>query len=202
MNGPYRLILADPPWAYRNGGRGAARNHYPTMSTPAICALEVDGVPVAQLAHPDSVLILWATNTHVPDALEVLQAWGFEWKTMLPWIKTLDAPAVDLFGELDAKPFMGLGHWVRGCSEPIIIAARGDAKAPAPADRYLGLLAKPLRHSRKPENVYQLAETFPGPRLELFARYARPGWDCWGNEVEAGPGSALATNAAPALVAG
>ena len=99
--GRYRLILADPPWSYRNAGRGAAANHYPTMCIRAICDLQIAGLPVADLAHPDSVLILWATNPQIPEALEVCAAWGYTFKTALPWIKTQGPPAVDLFGELD-----------------------------------------------------------------------------------------------------
>jgi N6-adenosine-specific RNA methylase IME4 len=176
----YRVLLADPPWRYRNGGRGAARNHYADMTTEAICAL-----PVPDIVADDAVLYLWSTNPMLPDALRVLTAWGFRFKTKFTWLKTLGAPAVDLFGEVRVKPAMGGGFWVRGCSEDVLIATRGKPTPPPPAARLLGLLAPAnVQHSRKPDSIYELCERHSGPYLELFARRRRPGWDAWGNEVE------------------
>jgi len=83
---------------------------------------------------------------------------------------------------------------VRGASEPILICKRGNAKPPT--NGFVGLIAPNIRHSRKPDNLHEYAEALPGPRLELFARLARPGWTVWGNEVEANAGiSAHAENA-------
>lgn len=90
---------------------------------------------------------------------------------------------MDLFGDFCAKPTWGLGAWVRGCSEPIFIGKRGNA-APPPDQHFLGLLSKRLQHSRKPNDIYHYAMSFPGPYLELFARSKVDGWDSWGNEVE------------------
>jgi N6-adenosine-specific RNA methylase IME4 len=89
-------------------------------------------------------------------------------------------PSVDLWGLLWIKAQYGVGFWVRGCTEPLLIARRGDVKAPTGG--YVGLLSENLRHSRKPENIYHIAEMLPGPYLELFARRPRKGWNSWGNE--------------------
>jgi N6-adenosine-specific RNA methylase IME4 len=183
------VILADPPWAYRNGGNGAAANHYPTMTAASLCAL-----PVAELAGRDAVLLLWATWPQMREAMDLVDAWGFRYVTGLPWIKVRGHPQADLWGEIAYRPTWGTGFWVRSCSEPLLIAKRGNARPPL--DPPLGLLSRNFQHSRKPDNVYDYAEALPGPYLELFARRPRPGWDAWGNEVEgsielAGAGVAL-----------
>ena len=177
----YKLILADPPWSYRNGGNGAAANHYPTMTTGNLLKL-----PVNRLAAPDAVLLLWATWPMLPDAMSLIDAWGFTYVTGLPWVKIAAPPVVDQDG-LTARPSYGTGIWVRGCSEPILIARRGKAR-PATGN-YVGLLCERLQHSRKPDNIYELAEGLlplapaaePPRHLEMFARRRRPGWDAFGH---------------------
>ena len=181
LAGLYRVILADPPWSYRNGGNGAAKNHYPTMTTAGICALQVAGRAVGELAAPDCVLLLWGTWPLVPDALRVMEAWGFAYVSGFPWVKLQDPPLVELFDAGQAKPTYGTGFWVRGCSEYVFIGRRGQPQRPAGA--FLGLLSERFPHSRKPENIYQYAEAMAGPYLELFARRRRPGWVSWGNEL-------------------
>lgn len=174
----YGVILADPPWRFRNAGvTGAAERHYPTMSVGEIAAL-----PVPALAAKDAVLLLWTTWATVPDALLIMGAWGFEYKTGFPWLKMQGEPIRNLWGEFEHRPTYGMGWWVRGCSEPVFVGARGGA---SPPDEYfVGILSKRFRHSRKPENLYQYAEAFPGPYLEMFSRRPRPGWDAWGAEAE------------------
>ena len=183
QDGGFGVILADPPWQYRNGGNGAARNHYPTMSTAAICALRVDGRLVEELARPDSVLLLWGTWPLLPDALNVVGAWGFEYVTGFPWVKLADQPLVDLYGDhVIGAPAFGTGFWARGCSEFVFVARRGNP--PQPTLPFLGLLSERFQHSRKPDNLHQYAEALTGPHLELFARRQRAGWVTWGNEVD------------------
>jgi len=173
-NTKYGCIIADPPWAAQAGGgqskRGADR-HYPLMSTSAICALQV---PVAD----EAVLFLWSTWNTIPDALQVMRAWGFRYVSGLPWVKVLK-------GGDGAS--MGLGQYFRACSEPLLFGTRGVVPRLAGAAP-LGLLTEPiisrkLGHSRKPETVYDLAEHFEGPYLEMFARKSNSGWSAWGNEV-------------------
>lgn len=173
----YGVIIADPPWAYRNAGvEGAAAAEYPTMTTAQLCAL-----PVANLAAPDAVLLLWGTWPNLPDALAVLRAWSFEYVSGFPWIKFSTPPVRDLWGDWRARPQYGTGFWVRGCSEFVFIGRRGNVSPPDGG--FVGLLSANFGHSRKPDNLHQYAEQFPGPYLEMFARRPRPGWAVWGNEV-------------------
>lgn len=177
MSIQYGVIIADPPWHYNNNGvRGAAEDHYPVMSIADICTL-----PVRDLAKPDAVLLLWATWPQLKAAQQVIDAWGFEYVTGMPWVKIDGLPQIDLFGDLIAKPVWGIGFWIRGATEAILIAKRGNAQPPK--TDWVGLLCERMQHSRKPNSLYEYAESMPGPYLEMFARRARPGWDVWGNEV-------------------
>jgi N6-adenosine-specific RNA methylase IME4 len=166
----YPVILADPAWQFRvhigAGNDDSADQHYPTMDTDAICAL-----PVADLATPDAVLFMWTPACNLPDALRVLEAWGFEFVTHAVWV----------------KPKAGkLGHWVRTQHEDLLIARRSAMPTPLPANRPPSVFNAPRReHSRKPDEAYELIEKmFPDlSRIELFARNTREGWDAWGNEA-------------------
>jgi len=182
----YKCILADPPWAERGGGkskRGADR-HYPLMSTKEITAL-----PVRQLADEGgSHLWLWVTNNFLPQGLEVMQAWGFRYVTNMCWGK------VSAEYPFAGGPRMGLGQYLRGAHELLLFGVRGGlgpggtpyGQKPSPVVPSL-LLARRARHSRKPPQVHNLISSVsPGPRLELFARERRTGWDCLGNETEGG----------------
>jgi N6-adenosine-specific RNA methylase IME4 len=169
----YPIILADPPWAFEvydasSGLDSAAEAHYPTISTEEICALKV-----ADLAAPDAALFLWATSPHLPEALQVMRAWGFEYKTSIVWVKDRS----------------GLGYWVRDQHELLLISARGDMRSPPAASRPPSVINAPRReHGRKPDEAYALIERmYPDlPKIELFARgKAREGWGAWGNEAEA-----------------
>ena len=171
----YRTILADPPW--RNRGNGRARKHYKFMSTDQIATL-----PISDLTAPNCVLILWSTWAELQNALTVMKAWTFTYMTAFPWIKTHNQPTVNLFNRITAKIVYTTGFWIRGCSEPILIGWKGTRK-PGP-NQFCGLLAQRLHHSRKPDDIYHYAESFPGPYLELFARSTRPRWHVWGNEVQ------------------
>ena len=166
----YPVLLADPPWHFEvynedSGVERAAANHYPTLRTEEICKLEIP-------ATPDAVLFLWATLPHLPEAFDVLAAWGFEYVTNLVWVKDK----------------IGLGYWVRGQHELLLIARRGNMPAPLPAGRPPSVINAPRReHSRKPDEAYALIERmYPElPKIELFARGGREGWAAWGNQAEA-----------------
>jgi N6-adenosine-specific RNA methylase IME4 len=176
----YRLILADPPWRYRASRvNGAAAKHYSTLSTKALCKL-----PIHNLTARDAVLLLWATWPLLPDAQAVMRSWGFAYKTGFPWIKITGRPQPSLFNHSRTlRPFYGIGWWVRGCSELVLVGVKGNASPPR--ESFVGLLSPNFQHSRKPESLYEYAEAFEGPRLELFARGpGRPGWDVFGYEAE------------------
>lgn len=173
----YGVILADPPWKYSNAGvQGAAENHYGTMSVADICAM-----PIRLLAANDCVLLLWCTWPKLQEGLQVLTAWGFRYVTGFPWIKVTDV-SKDLWGELTFDVPYGIGFWARGCTEFVLIGARGNPKPPV--DGFVGLLSPNLYHSRKPESLHHYALSLPGPYLELFARRPYPGFDVFGNQVE------------------
>lgn len=174
----YGVIILDPPWKYRNnGGNGAAENHYPTMDFSELAML-----PVTALAAPDSVLLLWATMPLLDAAIYLVSAWEFDYVTAMPWIKVEEIQTGLFDGKPWIRPAFGTGFWLRGAAELVLVGRRG--KPPLPATPPVGLLCERMVHSRKPENLYEYAEMFPGPHLEMFARRARPGWDVFGNEVD------------------
>jgi N6-adenosine-specific RNA methylase IME4 len=176
----YGTVLADPPWQYGNNTKrlnGTTGRHYPDMALADICAL-----PVRDIAAEDAVLLLWTTWPMLRDAFAVIDAWGFEYVTGLPWVKVEEIPTRTLDGGLMGKPTYGVGFWGRGCSELLLLCRRGEVAVRTP---HVLLLSENFRHSQKPGNVYELAEHMPEPRLELFARgHARAGWDVFGNQVE------------------
>jgi len=159
--GQYRVIYADPPWQFDNSGYDqSAAAHYPTMSTDNIEALQI---PSAD----NAVCFLWATNAMLEDALEVMQAWGFNYKTNFVWIKET-GPTI--------------GFYTTSRHELLLIGTRGEGMLPEVRPISV-LTGEVTEHSRKPEKVYELIESmYDGPYLELFARNARPGWEAWGNE--------------------
>lgn len=173
----YGVILADPAWQFRNGGNGAADGHYQTMTTKAICQL-----PVSDLAKDDAVLLLWATWATLADAMRVIDAWGFSYVSGMPWVKLRESPISDDGSSWRMKLAYGTGFWVRGCTEPILIAKRGKAKPPT--GNWCGLISERFEHSRKPNNIYEYAESMAGPYCELFGRRPRPGWDVYGDGID------------------
>lgn len=173
----YGVIYADPPWAYNNSGcRGAAANQYSTMGDS-----DIYDMPITDIAAADSVLLLWTTWPKLSEGITLCQAWGFEYVTGMPWVK-VNSVANTLFGDIEIKSPYGIGFWVRGCTEPILIGRRGNARPPT--KDFIGLLSPNMFHSRKPDSIYEYAESLPGPYVELFARRAREGWDVFGNQVE------------------
>jgi N6-adenosine-specific RNA methylase IME4 len=163
--GPFRVIVVDPPWQYDNRAEDAshrAANPYPSMSLDAIRALDVAG-----RAHRDCVLWLWTTNAHIPHAFGIVEGWGFEYKTMLTWVKDR----------------MGTGEWLRGRSEHCLLAVRG--RPTITLGNQTTVIEGPLReHSRKPDEFYAIVESLcPGARLEMFCRSPRQGWVSHGDEV-------------------
>lgn len=166
--GPFRVIVADPPWLY--GARAddvshRAANPYPSMSIEEICAL-----PVTNFAHDDCILWLWTTNAHMRESYAVLDAWGFQSKTILTWVKDR----------------IGTGDWLRGQTEHCHLAIRG--KPTILTTGQSTVISGPLQaHSQKPDSFYALVESVcPGSKLEMFCRSPREGWAVWGNEAEGG----------------
>lgn len=179
----YRCMAMDPPWEERGGGRikrGADRHYQlvPTRQLPRVI-MESGVWRPAQSAH----LWMWVTKNFLPDGLWLMGQLGFRYVTDFVWVK-VKGGAVDL---RDDDLQIGLGQYGRGAHELLLFGARGDAMVPAPKDRPVDvILAERTQHSAKPERAYQLIEGIsPGPRLEMFARRPRAGWDVHGNEVAA-----------------
>jgi|SRR5262245_1766413 len=187
----FGAILADPPWRFRtwdqreaivrrssSGTNVSAATHYNTMPIEDIAAL-----PVGELAADDCCLFLWATWPNLVEAIAVIEAWGFEYKTCaFCWTKA-HAGQLELFHD-ELADLMGLGYWTRANSEPCLLATRGKPKR-LNADVRQAIIEPRREHSRKPDCVHARIERLvAGPYLELFARARRPGWHAWGNEVE------------------
>lgn len=172
MSGPYSVIYADPPWQYRRSvGQGVAENHYNTMSMDEIKAL-----PVGDLAAKDCALFLWITCPKLKEVWAVLDAWGFQYKTVaFAWVKV---------NRKDYSLFTGLGWWTRANVELCLLATRGHPKRQDNTVHQV-VMSRIGRHSQKPDEVRRRIEQLMGdvPRVELFARQRPPGWDVWGNHI-------------------
>jgi N6-adenosine-specific RNA methylase IME4 len=186
--GAYACLLADPPWQFRAGGKDragsrAVEKHYSTMSQADLSAL-----PVRQAAGRDCHLFLWVTSPMIPQALVVMRAWGFRYSTVaFSWAKL--KPAHDhrqmrLTPLVEGDFWVGLGLTTRKNAEFVLLGRRGSPKRQAKDVREL-IIAPVREHSRKPDEVFARIERYcTGPRLELFARQRRPGWDAWGHEAD------------------
>lgn len=179
-NKKYSVIYADPPWNYLQKGaagkkQGYAAQHYKTMTTDDICAL-----PVQQLAGGGCLLFMWATFPTLPDALLVMDAWGFAYKTAaFVWVKKYKC----------GKNFVGMGAYTRANAEICLLGVSHDfcAKKQIKSHSVRQVIEEPIQaHSVKPEETRRRIVDLLGdvPRIELFARQRVPGWDAWGDEIE------------------
>lgn len=172
-NKKYSVIYADPPWTYKdmkNNDPKMGGITYPTMSLEEIKAL-----PVQEITEKDCGLFLWATMPLLPEAFQVIEAWGFRYITCaFTWVKQNPS------GE---GIYSGLGHWTNGNAELCLFAKKGAPKRKAKNVKQI-VLAPRGRHSAKPPEVRDRIVSLLGdiPRIELFARNTTPGWDVWGND--------------------
>ena len=159
----YKTILADPPWDLNQRGKRGAERHYNLMSLEQIKAM-----PIADLAEDNSHLWLWVPANELEKGYEVVREWGYVPKSIFTWI----------------KPRLGLGNYLRCCSEHVIFAVRGNLPIQFKAQMNWGFF--PLQsHSHKPEEFHKIIERCSPPDyLELFARRRQPGWAAWGNEID------------------
>lgn len=172
----YQIIYADPPWSYTNGSipSGGVNKHYPTMHIDDICALKV---PSAD----NAILFLWATTALLPEALRVMDLWGFTYKSSLVWNKVR----------------RGVGYWFIGQHEFLLVGVKGKVSPPPQNKRILSIFeSKREGHSKKPDQIRKfIEEWYPTyTRLEMFARDVKQldlygknvfdNWDVWGNEVK------------------
>ncbi len=161
--GEFDVILADPPWTYDINTRGSPDDHYDVMSDNEIYNMKIP-------SSKDCVLFMWGTAPKLPEALKVITAWGFIYKTHMVWIKDK----------------IGTGYYFRGKHELLLVAVKGNPLIPEEKDRPDSVLIAPrTTHSTKPEQIYSIIERmYPNSQyLELFARNTREGWKSWGNEI-------------------
>jgi N6-adenosine-specific RNA methylase IME4 len=174
----FGTILADPPWRFQNRTGKMAPEHrrlsrYGTMELD-----EIKDLPVADVAADPAHLYLWVPNALLPQGLEVMKAWGFDYKSNIVWHK------IRKDGGSDGR---GVGFYFRNVTELVLFGVRGkNARTLAPGRTQVNLLGTRKReHSRKPDEFYDIVEACsPGPRLEIFARGSRPGWATWGDQAE------------------
>jgi len=165
----YNIILADPPWSYRNKRTGGSMisgsaDKYPVMTLDEICSLPID-----KIAAKDSALFLWVTCPMQEEGMQVMKSWGYKYKTKIYWRKIMS---------------LGMGFWFRGQVEECWLGVRGKVKAfRLQIPNFIQ--TKALRHSQKPEEMRKIIEmTGLVPRIELFAREAAEGWDAIGFDID------------------
>ena len=172
-HGGFDLIMADPPWSFDNfSAKGEAKNAKAQYDCTPLDWIK--SLPVAALAADDCLLWLWATNPMLPEAMAVLDAWGFTFKTAGHWVKRTT----------HGKLAFGTGYILRCAGEPFLIGTRGQPKTTRSTR---SVIEGPIReHSRKPDEAFTAAELLmpEAKRLELFSRQQRAGWTVWGNQVD------------------
>jgi len=172
----YKIVYADPPWSYRDKSkqRGGAERYYKTTSTDDLALIDVQSV-----CADDCILFMWATFPNIDQALKLINAWGFTYKTNgFTWIKK---------NKRSGSNFWGMGSWTRANAEVCLLAVKGKPKRESAAVH--SVIESPIdKHSKKPVVVRDKIIDLCGdlPRLEMFARESAPGWDVFGNEA---PGS-------------
>lgn len=168
----YKIIYADPPWKYADRGcQGTMQNHYDGMELEDIKRMKIN-----EIADKDCILFIWVTYPMLKEGLELIESWGFKYKSIaFQWIK---------LNKSGKGYFFGLGRWTRGNSECCLLATKGKPKRISAS--VFQLVFSPLtKHSKKPSIIREKIIELVGdlPKIELFARQRFEGWDAWGNEV-------------------
>ena len=171
----YNIIYADPAWHFKSwskkGNERSATRHYNCLNVDDIC-----NIPVTSIAENDCILFIWVIDSMLPEAMEVIKRWGFNYKTVgFTWVKQ---------NKKSDGYFTGLGYWSRCNPEQCLLATKGNPKRLSKSVRQL-IVSKIREHSRKPDCVRDRIGELCGdlPRIELFARQKVDGWDVWGNHL-------------------
>jgi len=173
-NKKYKVIYADPPWYFKSySKKGEGRNatqHYDCMNIE-----DIKNLPVKDISENDSTLLMWVTDPFLKMSFEVIEAWGFKYKTVaFTWVKT---------NKKSPGYFKGLGYWTRANPEMCLLATKGKPKRINNGVDQL-VVSKLREHSKKPDEVYERIEKLlEGPYIELFARNKKDNWYSWGNQV-------------------
>jgi N6-adenosine-specific RNA methylase IME4 len=180
----FSTVLADPPWRFTNRTGKMAPEHRRLSRYNTMTVGEITALPVSQIAASVAHLYLWCPNALLPWGLQVITAWGFDYKSNIVWHKLRKD------GGSDGR---GVGFYFRNVTEMLLFGVRGkNARTLQPGRRQVNYIGSQKReHSRKPDEQYGIIESCsPGPYLELFARGDRPGWTVWGNQADHsyGPG--------------
>lgn len=186
VDGRYSTILADPPWRFQNSTGKVAPEHRRLLRYPTMELQEIMDLPISKLSAAQSHLYLWVPNALLQEGLQVMKAWGFTYKSNVVWYK------IRKDGGPDGR---GVGFYFRNVTELILFGVKGSMRTLKPGRTQVNILSTRKReHSRKPDEIYDIIEACsPGPYLELFARFSRPGWAQWGNEdVEQNSASGIA----------
>lgn len=212
----FGTAIVDPPWSYgRTKTRGGVRadgseytlhgyssEHYEPMSHTDLVELSIGDLV-------DGLLLLWTTGPFIPDALGLVSAWGFEYVTTAYWHKASRAPEGHLLGDpvhgfaFPHKPAYGVGYWLRGDTEPILIAKKKGSRSYRTKERAT-FVTRTGDHSAKPDVLHEWVERYIQPTqqmplLEVFARRSRPGWTCVGGEAPGYEGQDIRTSLAGLL---
>ena len=170
----YGAILIDPPWAFRTYSKQhmtphrCAEDHYPVLDARSIAQFDI-------LPAKDCALFMWVVDSHLDQALTLMNAWGFAFKTIaFVWVKTTKD---------GTRPRIGMGYWTRKSAEICLLATRGKPRRRSKAVRQV-ILESRREHSRKPDIYDRIEALVEGPYCEVFARQRWPGWDAIGDEVE------------------
>lgn len=171
----YKVIYLDPPWEFKSwskkGEEKSAQNHYSCMSFD-----DLKQLPISKIGCKNSIMFMWATSPLIPKQIEIMEYWGYSFKTFgFTWVKT---------NKVSPSYFIGLGYYTRSNPEYCLIGVKGSIGRPKNKS-ISSIISSPIRqHSRKPDHIHGLIESmYDGPYIELFARTDRNGWDVWGNEV-------------------
>ena len=176
--GGWSSVYADPPWRFTNRTGKVAPEHRRLDRYDTMTAAEIAALPVADVVSANAHLYLWVPNALLPEGLAVMQGWGFRYVSNIVWAKRRKD------GGPDGR---GVGFYFRNVTELVLFGVRGSMRTLDPGRRQVNMIETRKReHSRKPDEAYDLIEACsPGPYLEMFARYARPGWTAWGAESSA-----------------
>lgn len=177
----YNTIYADPPWQFKNRTGKVAPEHRRLTRYETMTVADIKALPIADIAGEKAHLYLWVPNALLPDGLAVMEAWGFDYKSNIVWEK------VRKDGEPDGR---GVGFYFRNVTELLLFGIKKKStpnRTLDPARSQVNLLRTMKReHSRKPDEMIPIIEACSqGPRIELFARGLREGWDMWGNQAAA-----------------
>lgn len=174
----FKTVLADPPWQFTNKTGKIAPEHHRLTRYPTMTLDDIKALPVASAVEDTAHLYMWVPNALLPEGIEVLRAWGFNYKSNIVWHKLRKD------GGSDGR---GVGFYFRNVTELLLFGVRGkNARTLQPGRTQVNYMGTRKReHSRKPDEQYPLIQSCsPGPYLEMFARGERPGWAIWGNQAD------------------